>query len=120
METIYRANDGKEFTDEMDCVNYERQQKLLKNPFKSHIYIVNGKEIPLEKIYDYISNIFYLDIVSYEDWKTLKDVMYDNYGCNLPPCSGKWYYDTTYDEWRDFESLKNRYLMIAKILEKKD
>lgn len=120
MKTIYRANDGTEFEESEECRDYERRQELMAHPFKSHIYLLNGTEVPLSELDKHVSNIYYLDIVSGEDWKTLSELMYGNYGYTVPCCAGKWYYDTNRDEWRDFEHLENRYLGMKKIFEQGD
>lgn len=120
MKTIYRANDGTEFEEERECRDYERKQELMAHPFKSHIYLLNGTEVPLSELDKHVSNIYYLDIVSREDWETLSELMYANYGYTIPCCAGKWYYDTNRDEWCDFEHLENRYLGIKKIFEQGD
>ena len=46
MEIIYRANDGMEFTDEQDCVNYEDRMNCLCN--KKHFIAFNSDLEPYD------------------------------------------------------------------------
>lgn len=120
MKAIYRADDGTEFEEEEECRDYERQQELMAHPFKSHIYITDGTEISLKDIDRNINDIYYLDIISVEDWKVFYELMYDNYGCTIPHGPGKWYYDRTRDEWCNFAALEHKYQNIKKIFEQGD
>ena len=120
MKAIYRADDGTEFEEEEECRDYERQQELMARPFKSHIYLRGGIEMPLNELDKHISDVYYLDIVSKEDWETIKELMYENYGCAIPCCAGKWYYNTNRDEWCDFATLEHEYQRIKKIFEQGD
>lgn len=120
MKTIYRADDGTEFEEEEECRDYERQQKLMASPFKSHLYVLNGTEISLNELRKYIGDIYFLDIVSVEDWKTLYELMYNEFGYSVPLYCGKWYYDTKRDEWCNFQTLEHKYQDIKKIFERGD
>lgn len=120
MKTIYRADDGTEFKEEEECRDYERQQELMAHPFKSHIYIADGTEISLKDIDRYINEIYYLDIVSVEDWEVFYELMYNEFGCFVPLHCGKWYYDTKRDEWCNFKTLEHKYQDIKKIFEQGD
>ena len=54
MEIIYRANDGTEFTDEQDCVNYENRMNYLCD--KKHFIAFNSDFEPYDITPDTIEN----------------------------------------------------------------
>ena len=54
MEIIYRANDGTEFTDEQDCVNYENRMNCLCD--KKHFIAFNSDFEPYDITPDTIEN----------------------------------------------------------------
>ena len=54
MEIIYRANDGTEFTDEQDCVNYENRMDCLCD--KKHFIAFNSDFEPYDITPDTIEN----------------------------------------------------------------
>ena len=54
MEIIYRANDGTEFTDEQDCINYENRMSCLCD--KKHFIAFNSDFEPYDITPDTIEN----------------------------------------------------------------
>ena len=54
MEIVYRANDGTEFTDEQDCVNYENRTNCLCD--KKHFIAFNSDFEPYDITPDTIEN----------------------------------------------------------------
>ena len=54
MEIIYRANDGMEFTDEQDCINYENRMNCLCD--KKHFIAFNSDLEPYDITPDTIEN----------------------------------------------------------------
>ena len=56
MEIIYRANDGTEFTDKQDCVNYENRMSCLCD--KKHFIAFNKYLKPYDITSDTIENVF--------------------------------------------------------------
>lgn len=54
MEIIYRANDGTEFTDEQDCVNYENRMNCLCD--KKHFIAFNSDFEPYDITQDSIED----------------------------------------------------------------
>ena len=54
MEIIYRANDGTEFTDEQDCVNYENRMNCLCD--QKHFIAFNSDFEPYDITPDTIEN----------------------------------------------------------------
>lgn len=61
MEIIYRANDGTEFTNEQDCINYEGVTDCLCN--KKHFIAFNSDLEPYDVTLDDIEHV--LEIMEY-------------------------------------------------------
>ena len=61
MEIIYRANDGTEFTDKQDCVNYENRMSCLCD--KKHFIAFNKYLKPYNITSDTIENV--LEMMEY-------------------------------------------------------
>ena len=61
MEIIYRANDGTEFTDEQDCVNYEDRMNCLCD--KKHFIAFNSDLEPYDITPNTIENV--LEVMEY-------------------------------------------------------
>ena len=61
MEIIYRANDGTEFTNEQDCINYENVTGCLCD--KKHFIAFNGDLKPYDITLDDIEHV--LEIMEY-------------------------------------------------------
>ena len=61
MEIIYRANDGMEFTDEQDCVNYENRMNCLCD--KKHFIAFNSDLEPYDITPNTIENV--LEVMEY-------------------------------------------------------
>ena len=61
MEIIYRANDGTEFTDEQDCVNYENRMSCLCD--KKHFIAFNSDLKPYDIVPDSIESV--LEMMEY-------------------------------------------------------
>lgn len=55
MEIIYRANDGMEFTDEQDCINYENRMSCLCD--KKHFIAFNSNLEPYDITPDSIESV---------------------------------------------------------------
>ena len=61
MEIIYRANDGTEFTDEQDCVNYENRMSCLCD--KKHFIAFNSDFEPYDITQNSIEDV--LEMMEY-------------------------------------------------------
>ena len=61
MEIIYRANDGMEFTDEQDCINYENRMNCLCD--KKHFIAFNSNLEPYDITPDRIEGV--LEMMEY-------------------------------------------------------
>ena len=85
MEIIYRANDGTEFTDEQDCVNYENRMDCLCD--KKHFIAFNSDFEPYDITPDTIENA--LEMMEYficltDEAVAAFDSMYDHMGFCAP------------------------------------
>ena len=85
MEIIYRANDGTEFTDEQDCVNYEDRMNCLCD--KKHFIAFNSDLEPYDITPNTIENVF--EVAEYfvcltDEAVAAFESMYDRMGLYTP------------------------------------
>ena len=85
MEIIYRANDGMEFTDEQDCINYENRMSCLCD--KKHFIAFNSDLEPYDITPDTIESA--LEMMEYficltDEAVAAFDSMYDHMGFCTP------------------------------------
>ena len=85
MEIIYRANDGTEFTNEQDCINYENVTDCLCD--KKHFIAFNSDFEPYDITQDSISNA--LEMMEYficltDEAVAAFESMYDHMGFYAP------------------------------------
>ena len=85
MEIIYRANDGTEFTDEQDCVNYEDRMNCLCD--KKHFIAFSSNLEPYDIAPDSIEGV--LERMEYfvcltDEAVAAFESMYDHMGCYAP------------------------------------
>ena len=111
MEIIYRANDGMEFTDEQDCVNYENRMSCLCD--KKHFIAFNSDLEPYDITPNTIENA--LEMMKYficltDEAVAAFDSMYDHMGLRAPVNKIKvnTYYGwevTIIDQWEAFPDI---------------
>ena len=85
MEIIYRANDGMEFTDEQDCVNYENRMSCLCD--KKHFIAFDSNLEPYDITPDRIEGV--LEMMEYfvcltDEAVAAFESMYDRMGLYTP------------------------------------
>lgn len=85
MEIIYRANDGTEFTNEQDCINYENVTDCLCD--KKHFIAFNSDFEPYDITQDSIANA--LEMMEYficltDEAVAAFESMYDHMGFYAP------------------------------------
>ena len=85
MEIIYRANDGTEFTDEQDCVNYENRMSCLCD--KKHFIAFNSDFEPCDITQNNIE--YALEMMEYfvcltDEAVVAFDTLYNRYGYCSP------------------------------------
>jgi hypothetical protein len=107
-KTIYIADDGKEFNNEQDCLNYEREKKceLLYN--KENVLFYNSHGEPSQFHLDLDPDeIFYIDVSSIEAAEAVKEWFDEWEDADSPfnvfaPSQGYFYYDGS-EGWKDLE-----------------
>lgn len=129
MEIIYRANDGTEFTDEQDCVNYENRMSCLCD--KKHFIAFDSNLEPYDITPDTIENA--LEMMEYFVCLTDEAVnafnsMYEQIGLCAPVDEVKvnTYYgwevenpdqwDAFPDVWEEFNKRFDRLMLIESSL----
>lgn len=129
MEIIYRANDGMEFTDEQDCINYENRMNCLCD--KKHFIAFNSDLEPYDMTPDTIESV--LEMMEYFVCLTDEAVaafgsMYDHMGFCAPADEVKvlTYYgwevenpdqwDAFPDVWEEFNKRFDRLMLIESSL----
>lgn len=118
--TKYIADDGKEFDDEDDCLDYERGIKI-KDIYGFKTYDRQGKEIFPK---DYVSNmtvfsydVCYIRVENIKGWEEFEKLCIDEFdtyfydGLDEISEKGLYYKDDDYDCWvnwdYEYEKLRN-------------
>lgn len=105
MDIVYRANDGKEFDSEDECIDYERKIKL--HTFK--IWDVEANRLTNYGEEDY-GKIFYINIA---DEKEMDDVWEEFTYSGFERCGlkgpGLYCYDMSTGDWLDCDKLLKQY-----------
>lgn len=118
--TKYIADDGKEFDDEDDCLDYERSIKILK-VYGFRAYDRQGKEIfPKDyvKNMDYFTyDVYYIKVENIKGWEEFEKLCNDEFdtyfydGLDSISENGLYYKDDDYDCWTnwdyEYEKLRN-------------
>ena len=129
MEIIYRANDGMEFTDEQDCINYENRMNCLCD--KKHFIAFDSNLEPYDITPDRIEGV--LEMMEYFVCLTDEAVnafnsMYEQIGFCVPDSGIKvlTYYgwevenqdqwDAFPDVWEEFNRRFDRLMLIESSL----
>lgn len=118
MRTVYIADDGTKFDNEIECEQYERKEKLKDNT----IIMLDGNNKILD---NNIENFESCLAISIKNRKDLDIVYYmgDYTGCSCPYDTGDFYYNTYNHEWeyldtkiKDLEAELNSYKIIKEKL----
>lgn len=105
--TKYVANDGTEFENEYECLDYERTEgmKAIKGV---KFFFENGKEITeYSNLEDLLNRSYFIIITDRNDFDKFEDLLYDEFDCNywaegwenLQGKTGLFYYDEYFDRW---------------------
>lgn len=90
MEIIYRAKDGKEFDDEWECEQYEKNCEFNKLPFKDFIALTyHNKKVEEDDMYDLWNNTCHIF------FKTEESIEYFEQAFNIYEKD----FEGTLDEW---------------------
>ena len=115
MEIIYRANDGTEFTNEQDCINYENVANCLYD--KKHFIAFNNNLEPYDITPNNIEDIF--EMIEYfvcltDEAVVALNSMFDYIGCCAPTDGIKvltyygWEVENS-DQWDAFPDVYNAF-----------
>ncbi len=118
MRTVYIADDGTKFDNEIECEKYERKEKLK----DSNIIMLDKNNKILD---NNIENFEKCLVISIKNKRDLDIVYYmgEDTGCSCPYDTGDFYYDIYNDEWefldikiKDLEAELNSYKIIKEKL----
>lgn len=116
--TKYVANDGIEFDDEDECLEYELKVKV-KNIYGFTIYDCNGKEIKPTDYRDldcFIDEARYIKITDIKGWDAFSELceendVYFDYGMDDFYERGLYFFDDDHEYWvsweAEYEKLRN-------------
>lgn len=93
MITLFKANDGKIFEDEDECLAYERMLQYKDEDDSIVFADENGKIFFLSDIikdYELAEKIFYIYAKDYEGWSAGYEIVYKEYGCMYPDWQDHW------------------------------
>lgn len=80
--TKYIADDGKEFDDEDDCLDYERGIKI-KDIYGFKTYDQYGKEIfpkdYISDMNDFIYDVYFIKVTNIKGWEEFENLCYDEF-----------------------------------------
>jgi hypothetical protein len=98
-EIAYIADDGKRFRNKEECLAYEEYNNSFLNENNILFFNDEGKiiELPFSRA---INLAIYIFIPTYEIYKKFVDFN-DNYGYDIPPSDGFWYWDDENAEYLD-------------------
>ena len=111
----YIADDGTEFDDAYDCLDYEKEAKVLKYNSKIVALDYNGKREPLFKVENHV----YLYIANKDAYDFYNDLCYEEDCIQLDTVSknGFFYFDTTDDEWRNLDDWISQLMIYKRTIE---
>ena len=105
--TKYIADDGTEFEDEDECLDYERTENM-RSIQGVKFFFENGKEITdYSNLEDLLDRSYFIKITDKNDFAKFEELLYDELGCSywadgwgsLKGEKGLFYYDEDRDCW---------------------
>lgn len=113
MEIIikYIADDGTEFKDEEECLNYERVE-TVKALQGVKFFFENGKEITdYSNLEDLLERSFIIRITNKNDFDKFEEMFYNELGCHywaagwnsLQGETGLFFYEEEFDRWMSWD-----------------
>lgn len=110
--TKYIADDGKEFEDEDECLDYERGIKVLK-AYGFRVYDRQGKEIfPKDYVKDmdeFSYDAYYIKVENIRGWEEFEDLCNDEFdtyfydGLDEISETGLYFKDDDHDCWTNWD-----------------
>lgn len=120
MQIIYRADDGTDFHSEEECEVYENKKKIAAMNLKSRFFDIFGNLMDITDLDNCIENGCYLEIANMDEAKFIAEYSEREIGITLfaaRPCVGRFYWDSSTDEWHNVEELYAIYAEKLKIFE---
>ena len=112
------ADDGTEFTSEVDCILYERMLEIEKTTAKvadDSGNLISVRSAFVEDKDDSFDDVRYISAETPEEYEHLFEMMYSGCGILIPSPDRipgypiDLYYDDAADEWRSFSDLESEY-----------
>ena len=122
MEIVYRADDGTEFNNEDDCMEYEEKQQLHGIKLASHFWDRNGHPLLIEDLTGAVKYAYYAEFATDEEAVFIDSYAYKKVGCCIfeDTCyakAGRYYYDSDSDAWKNIEELNKPYREVLAVFE---
>ena len=108
----YIAFDGKEFTDEDECIEYETELNF--GAFKDHVFLFNSVRQPMSFSLANFEACFYVTINDDRAAASFVDAMEAEGYTELPRAKGVYEYNTRKDRW---ENLRERLADLTELIE---
>ena len=101
----YIAEDGKEFSNKNECIEYEKSNIAFLTESKILFFNESGLQmkLPFNKLMNLTSYIY---IPDFSAFRKLEDFN-DDYGYDIPNSEGFWYWDNEKSEYVDVYDKKN-------------
>ena len=122
MEIIYRADDGTEFNNKDDCMEYEERQRLRGIKLTSRFWDKSGHPLLIEDLAGTVKYAYYAELATDEEAVFIDGYAYEKVGCCIfeDTCyakAGRYYYDSDRNAWINIEELNKPYREMLKIFE---
>lgn len=114
MEIIYRADDGTEFYDEDDCVEYEERLRLSRMNLISRFWDRTGHPLLIDDLAETVEHTYYAELATDEEAIFIDDYAYERVGCCIfeeeeDAKAGRYYFDSYHEVWKNIEELNKKY-----------
>lgn len=122
MEIVYRADDGTEFNNEDDCMEYEEKRRLRGMKLTSRFWDRSRHPLLIEDLAGTVEHAYYAELATDEEAVFIDSYAYEKVGCCIfeDTCyakAGRYYYDSCHDTWKNIEELNKPYREMLTIFE---
>lgn len=123
----YFADDGREFDNEEECEQYEYAMKMKGKFLTTRFFNRDGKVVPFLASSEFCENLFYIEVNNMDEALLLHN-WFQDYGFESPwspkrfrdgtnITTGRFFYDSDIDKWRNIEELYMAYQDVLDIFE---
>lgn len=114
MKIIYRADDGTDFFNEDDCVEYEESQRISEMKLASRFWDNKGRPMAINNLAETVEHAYYAELATDEEAFFIDSYAYEKVGCCIfedagDAKAGRYYYDSYRDAWINIEELNKPY-----------